>query len=85
MNIFGNTNSQDTLFYMLSMWKEQGFSQTNDTLYICGDNSIEEIMPAIGKFIKNIKRINPNEIYTSNLLNRLEGIPFDLQTLILCE
>lgn len=85
MNIFGNTNSQDTLFYMLSMWKEQGFSQTNDTLYICGDNSIEEIMPAVGKFIKNIKRINPNEIYTSNLLNRLEGIPFDLQTLILCE
>ena len=84
-NIFTNSNSQDTLFYMLSIWKEQGLSQTDDTIYICGDNSVEEIMPTIGKFIRKKKRINPNEIFAPTLLNKAEGIPFDLQTLILCE
>lgn len=84
-NIFKNENIENVLFYMLSIWKEQGLSQTNDFLYLCGDNSIEEFSPIAGKFIKNIKRINPNELFSSTLLNRIEGIPFDLQALILCE
>lgn len=85
INIFSNDNSQNTLFYILSMWKEQELSQVDDTLYICGDKRVEEMIPLIGKFIKNCKRINPNEIFRPNLLNKIEGIPFDLQTLILCE
>ena len=85
INAFSKSNGQDTLFYMLSIWKEQGFSQTDDSLYICGDNSVEDMTPTIEKFIRNIKRINPNEIFAPSLLNKIEGIPFDLQTLILCE
>ena len=84
-NIFRKEEKENILFYMLSIWKEQGLSQTNDDLFLCGDNSIEEFSPIAGKFIKNIKRINPNEIFPSSLLNRIEGIPFDLQALILCE
>lgn len=84
-NIFSRNNEHDMLFYLLSIWKEQEFSQTEDTLYICGDKSVEECMLAISKFIRHKKRLNPNELFASNLLNRTEGIPFDLQTLILCE
>lgn len=85
INSFKSGNGQDILFYMLSIWKEQGFSQSEDTLYLCGDRSIEELLLVTGKFIKNIKRLNPNKVFTSNLLNKIEGIPFDLQALILCE
>ena len=85
INTFRSSNGQDILFYLLSIWKEQGFSQGEDTLYLCGDRSIEELLLVTGKFIKNIKRLNPNRIFTSNLLNKIEGIPFDLQALILCE
>jgi hypothetical protein len=84
-NIFRKEEKENILFYLLSIWKEQGMSQTDDHLYLCGDNSIEELSPIAGKFIKNIKRINPNGLFPSNILNRIEGIPFDLQALILCE
>ncbi len=84
-NIFKKEEIGNILFYMLSIWKEQGLSQTDDQLYLCGDNSIEELSLNVGQFIKKIKRINPNGLFPSNLLNRIEGIPFDLQALILCE
>ena len=76
---------EDHLFYLLSIWKEQGFSQTEDTLYLCGDRRVEELHTFISRFIKSRKRVNPSEQFQSNLLNRIEGIPFDLQALILCE
>ena len=84
-NIFREEESANTLFYLLSLWKESGFSQTDDTLYLCGDKRIEEFSFQAAQFIKNIKRINTNELFPSSLLNRTEGIPFDLQALILCE
>ena len=82
---FKAENGEDHLFYMLSIWKEQGFSQSEDTLYMCGDKRVEELRILISRFIKNRKRINPSEQFQSSLLNRIEGIPFDLQALILCE
>ena len=84
-NIFKKEEKENILFYLLSIWKEQGMSQTKDFLYLCGDKSIEELASAAGRFIKNIKRINPNELFSPSLLNRIGGIPFDLQALILCE
>jgi hypothetical protein len=84
-NIFKSNSQEDHLFYMLSIWKEQGFSQTEDILYLCGNRSVEEMQLLISRFIKNRKRINPNELFPATLLNRIEGIPFDLQALILCE
>ena len=85
INSFKSEHGHDILFYLLSIWKEQGFSQSEDTLYLCGDRGIEELLLTTGKFIKNIKRLNPNKIFSPNLLNKIEGIPFDLQALILCE
>ncbi len=84
-NIFRKEESANILFYMLSIWKETGLSQTDDTLYLCGDNKVDSFSHEASQFIRNIKRINPNELFPSTLLNRIEGIPFDLQALILCE
>ncbi len=84
-NLFKFNNEQNLLFYLLSTWKEQELSQTGDTLYICGDCSIEKLQPECGRFIKNIKRINPNTLFSPSILNKLKEIPFDLQALILCE
>lgn len=84
-NSFTASDNQDLLFYMLSIWKELGFSQTDDTLYLCGDKQVEEMQLVISRFIKNRKRVNPNGIFAPNLLNKIKGIPFDLQALILCE
>lgn len=82
---FRNNGGENHLFYLLSIWNEQGFSQTDDTLYLCGDKQIEESQLFISRFIKNLKRVNPSEQFRASLLNRLKEIPFDLQALILCE
>lgn len=84
-NIFKSEETGDALFYLLSTWKEQELSQTDDTLYICGDKKVEELLLQIGKFIKNHKRLNPNKEFASSLLGNIKDIPFDLQALLLCE
>ena len=84
-NAFRSESGQDSIYYLLSIWKEQGFSQEDDTLYLCGDSGVEANIMTIGRFIKRCKRLNASQLFPSTLLNKLEGIPFDLQALILCE
>ena len=84
-NAFRSDSGQDGIYYLLSIWKELGLSQEDDALYLCGDSSVEANIMTIGRFIKRNKRLNANALFPSTLLNKMEGIPFDLQTLILCE
>ena len=84
-NAFRCDDGHDSIYYLLSIWKEQGLSQEENTLYLCGDKGVELNMMTIGRFIKRCRRLNANELFPLTLLNKMEGIPFDLQTLILCE
>lgn len=85
INSFDTTDNQNQLYYLLAIWKAQGLSQTDDTLYLCGNKRVEELSTAISQFIRHRERINPGELFTPNLLNRIGNIPFDLQALLLCE
>ena len=84
-NAFRSEEEHDNIYYLLNIWKEQGLSQLDDSLYLCGDRGVEANIMTIGQFIKNCIRLNPNELFASTLLNKMEGIPFDLQAMILCE
>lgn len=84
-NSFTSSETHNQAFYLLSIWKELQLSQQEDTLYLCGDKSVETITPILKQFIRNTKRLNPNEIFQSNILNRINDTPFDLQALLLCE
>ncbi len=84
-NSFASLDINDQAYYLLSIWKELGLSQTDDTLFMCGDNTVEEISPIVSRFIQHLKRINPNKEFRSNILNKIKNIPFDLQALLLCE
>ncbi len=85
VNGFENTNTEDQLYYLLCIWNELNLSQLEDTLLLCGDAQADTIEMSAKNFIRDIKRINPREEFRSNLLNKIENIPFDLQTLLLCE
>ncbi|MBR7134034.1 MAG: DUF3822 family protein [Bacteroidaceae bacterium] len=85
INSFVSANIQDHVYYILSLWNEFKLSQTEDVLYTCGDSGIEEMTPLLSQFIANRKRINPSELFRPHLLSRIKDIPFDLQTLLLCE
>ena len=85
MNGFTGEETEDQLYYLLCIWNELKFSQLEDTLLLCGDNHADTMEMSAKNFIRNIKRVNPREQFRSNLLNKIENIPFDLQTLLLCE
>ena len=84
-NAFRCDDGHDCIYYLLSIWKEQALSQEEDVLFLCGDKGVELNMMTIGRFIKRCKRLNASEMFPLTLLNKMEGIPFDLQSLILCE
>ena len=85
INGFVGEATEDQLYYLLCIWNELKFSQLEDTLLLCGDTQADAMEMSAKNFIRNIKRINPREQFRSNLLNKIENIPFDLQTLLLCE
>lgn len=85
INGFCGEKTEDQLYYLLCVWNELKFSQSEDTLLLCGDTLADAMEMSAKNFIRNIKRINPREQFHSNLLNKIENIPFDLQTLLLCE
>ena len=85
INSFGTSDNHNQLYYLLAIWKSQALSQTDDTLYLCGDKRVEELSGIISQFIRNRVRINPNELFPPNLLNRIGNTPFDIQALLLCE
>ncbi len=85
INSFGTTDNHNQLYYLLAVWKAQELSQTEDTLYLCGNKRVEEITHIAAQFIRHRERINPGALFPPNLLNRIGNIPFDLQALLLCE
>lgn len=85
INSFGTADNHNQLYYLLTIWKAQGLSQTDDPLYLCGNKRVEELSTALAQFIRHRERINPGALFPPNLLNRIGNIPFDLQALLLCE
>ncbi len=85
INSFSTADNHNQLYYLLAIWKSQNLSQTEDTLYLCGNKRVEELSGVISQFIQNRVRINPSELFPSNLLNRIGETPFDIQALLLCE
>lgn len=85
MNSFDVEDINDQLFYLLSIISELGLSQETDALLLSGDAAADAMQMAVARFVRNVEHINPRELFRSNLLNKIENIPFDLQALILCE
>jgi hypothetical protein len=85
MNSFNANGTADQLYYLLCIWNELGFSQEEEPLLLCGNHQADKFEMSAKDFIRNIKRINPRQLFQSNLLNKIETTPFDLQALILCE
>jgi len=74
-NTFSCKQTSDKVYYILYIWKQLGFSQTKDHLYLAGNKNIqEELITELSKFIREIKPFPQKEL-----------IPFEIQTLIACE
>lgn len=86
VNTYSSPSSNDINYFILNIWQQLGFDQEKDELYITGLDEIrKEIMPYLKKYIKNLYGINPLSELKDSETKETDNIPFDIQSLILCE
>ena len=86
VNTFVTTNISDTQYYILNVWKQLGFDQVEDALYIVGDTleRRQELINKTQNFLGNISLIDRREDFRNELTAGNAKIPYDLQTLLIC-
>ena len=87
VNTFPSPNANDIVYYTLNIWKQLDYDQTRDELHLTGNNDRKkEITKELQKYISHVYSINPHAEFSGSESNvRIEDIPFDIQSLILCE
>ena len=75
-NVFNCKHTCDQVYYLLYTWQQLGYSQTIDQLWLINPlSNSEELTTELRKFLRQVSVM---EAPNSNL-------PFDIQTLIICE
>lgn len=84
-NTFSYVAPMDAVYYILNVWKQQGFSQENDELYLIGPKELSlQVEPLLKRYVAQVLPvIFPSEMYGSS--EDIRSIPFDLIVLPLCE
>lgn len=73
INTFGAKQTADKVYYLLFVWKQLGFSQEHDRLWMVGETD-EELSARLRKFLRQV-----------SVLPQSNHLPFDIQTLMTCE
>jgi len=86
VNTYSSTSTNDINYFILNIWQQAGFDQERDELYLTGLSDIKKIIiPELKKYISHIYSINPQAEFNNSSISEIENIPFDVQSLILCE
>ncbi|MBP5375001.1 MAG: DUF3822 family protein [Bacteroidaceae bacterium] len=86
VNTFDCTSVADMQYYILNVWKELGFDQVDDALFVVGDmeQRMVELSEKIKYFLQNVSVIDRREDFKDRLTQGNTHIPYDLQTLLIC-
>lgn len=84
-NYYRSQSINDTVYYILFVWKQLGFEQVNDFLYVTGSPEEKvEIMERLRSYIRNIIPVHVTpEAHFAGVETR--DIPFGTAALTLCE
>ena len=86
INSYPVTTTEDTCYYLLNVWKMLGYDQERDELHLTGDLSQQDsLMGELKKYIRKIFIINPQAELHSATDTPIEEVPFDIQSLLICE
>ena len=81
-NTYTVNNSNNALYYLLSVWKQLGMVPEHDELHLVGDLPDEEaLMDEARQFIKRVFFINPSGEFNRAPVTQIAGMPYDLMTL----
>ena len=76
----------DCIYYLLYIWQQLGYNQEKDELQLTGKFKDKEgLLTGLRKYLRQVFIINPKAEFNRSEISKIEDIPFDMQTLILCE
>ena len=81
-NTYTVNNSNNALYYLLSVWKQLGMEPEHDELHLVGDLPDEEaLLNEARQFIKRVFYINPSGEFNRAPVTRIASMPYDMMTL----
>lgn len=86
VNTFNINGIADCQYYILNVWKQLGFDQLDDALFIVGDDRQRKVLhEKLQNFIENVSLIDYKEDFKNTVIQDFStAIPYDLQTLLVC-
>lgn len=83
-NSFDASHAKDALYFILYVWKQLGFNQLQDELYVSGDVPDKDWLLYNTKlYIKKTFLLNPSAEFNRAPITEIKGMPFDLLALYL--
>ena len=86
VNSYSVTSLEDCCYYLLNVWNQLGYDQENDELHLTGLSGWKNgLVLQLKKYIRRVFIINPQADFNESHTNPIEDIPFDIQSLLICE
>lgn len=68
------------------IWQQLNYNQEKDELHLTGKlEDKEELLKELRNYLRQVFVINPKAEFNRSEISKIEEIPFDMQTLLLCE
>ena len=86
INSFPCKQTTDRVYYLLYIWQQLNYNQEKDELHLTGKlEDKEELLKELRNYLRQVFVINPKAEFNRSEISKIEEIPFDMQTLLLCE
>ena len=84
-NSFAFNQTDDALFYLLSVWKQLSMAADRDELYLTGEIPAGDdgLQQKAQQYVKRVYVINPVGEFNRAAVTQIHGMPYDLITLYL--
>ena len=70
----------------LYVWQQLNYNQERDELHLTGIlEDKEELLKELRNYLRQVFVISPKAEFNRSEISKIEEIPFDMQTLLLCE
>ena len=83
-NVYNVGTTEDTVYFLLSAWKQLGLDAQSDELHLSGQMADkEELKTLLQKFLKRVFVSNPTGEFNRAPATLVEGMPYDMMLMYL--
>lgn len=86
VNSYTTPTLDDRCYYLLNVWQQLGFDPEQDELHLTGlRNLCTALEEQLRPYLRNIDIMNPSTHFRTTVAGVSGEVPFDIQSLLICE